>query len=639
MFSLLRQHAGLIALGTVGLSLTVAAGLIVVLSDEPAEPDWQQPAARPEAVSSLGVDAGSGADVIAADIETVVQTRDIWKLAAIHDVHPEQVASSDPASQMIARSAMVTGDDQLVDDLIAQWEGESESPHAWLCMKADRHLRAGAFDQAREVLLSQEFEGDQDAGRQLRLAMLDAADDPLAALERVNTQITRSPRHGDAHLMRAQLLEGLGRLPEARVSYVTALAATPTNPFYRYELASFYRRRGDLRFALQTWEESLDLPSPEPGWLKTAFWSRVAHPQTTDRTMPAETLGGRIGELARFVHDLPDDRFFDDAAFLMLPSARGLKRRHQEVYWLSLLEHLRQNDIDQALDILDKSTFREQSWNVVLEDSLRSLLTFRKTGRLVARTPRSFGGRGAASVHPFVAALSPEYGSEPSESVAEFLQTSDAVAMTLLACGWMEAALRMPHREVCRDDSPHRMAYAMTQAYRSNRSPDEAFRFAIRQPQSPALDTIIGEMHLARGEADEALQMWRLATADPGPAGYRASWMLATELLGRNRLGEAARTVRQHTGLSSAVIGQELLARIALQRGDVEQAVAIYEGIATESIDARLFAIQRRLASGTDNDLTEALEIGEELFAVHPDIPSVRRLVLRLSDLQRERTR
>ena len=644
MLQFFRQYAALLALGIVSTSLVVAGGLAYAMrSAEPERPpsvemareflDAKQPSAALAVARALDAESP---EVVDLEIAATTQQKNVFGLAALYDKHPDAVAEQDAAAQLVARSALMTGDEATVDELLAQWEGKSDQPHAWLCMAADRAFREGDFDAAREILESNSFDGSRDAGRQLRLAMLDAADSPAVALERINELVMQAPRSGDAHLMRAQLLEGLDRLPEARVAFVTALAAVPENPFYRYELASFYRRRGDLRFAMRTWEDSLELNNPEPGWLKTLFWSRVAHP--SQRTLDdAETLKGGFADVVAFLNDLDDERFFNDEAFRRLPTSRAIARRHQEIYWLKLLEALRSGDEPAAIALLDANRFRVQSWNVVLEDALRSLLEFRSGGELSRRTQRSFGGLPAHKVHPFIAALCPAEGSQPDAKLAAFLRSGDAVSMTLVASGWMEAALRMPHSDRCEDAAPHHMAYAMTQAYRSNRTPDEAFQFAMRQPESSALDAVLGEMHLARGEADEAMQMWRLASQDVGPAGYRASWMLAVELLGRDRLNEAERVVNAHADLRHAVIGQELLARIALQRGEVDNAVAIYESIASDSIDARLFAIQRRLARGTDADLQEAQAIGEQLFAVHPDIPSVRRLVLQLNDLNRER--
>ena len=647
VLSFLRTHQTrlVVAAAVGGVAITSLAVGVVVMQRPSQQPidtvataraliDADKPAAALELLAAGSDDSPERTEL---EIEATTQRRDVFKLAALYDVHPEAVSKQDDASQIIARSAMVSGDAATTDELIAQWEGTSDEPHAWLCMKADRHLRSGEFDAARELLESQTFDGAADGGRQLRLAMLEAADDPIVALERINAFLMNAPKHGDAHLMRAQLLEGLQRLPEARVSFVTALAAAPENPFYRYELASFYRRRGDLRFALRTWQDSLTLPRPAPGWLKTLFWSRVAHP--SEATFTDEiAVSGRLGELVEFIAGLDEGVFFDDAAFSILPSSRALTRRHQEVYWLRILELLRTGDDAEAQNLLSTSRFAEQSWNALLEESLRSLLRFRTEDRPTYRTARSFQGRGAASVHPFIAALQPEDRDDISEEFAAFLKSPDAIPMTLIACGWMEAALRMPHSDVCPDAAPHHMAYAMTQAYRSNRDDTDAMRFAMRQPESPALDVAIGEMHLARGEHDAALQMWRLAAADSGAAGYRASWMLAVELLGRDRLDEAERTINRHLDLAAATIGKELLARIALRRGDVDKAVAIYDAIASDSIDARLFAIQRRLARGTDDDIAEAQAIGDQLFAVHPDVPSVRRLVLQLSDLANSRT-
>ena len=649
MLAFLRRHQTTVIAGCVAGGALLAGGLIAyaTLGGDPqpqVDPIAEartlladdQPAAALAMLRQANADEAESPDeVIALKVAANAAQKNVFELAALYDVHPETVADNDEAAQIVARSALFAEQSTTVDELHQAWADRSESPNAWLCVEADRHLRDGEFDEARKVLESQSFDGDRDGGRQLRLAMLDAAADPEVALERIDAFLLTAPRHGDGHLMRAQLLEGLERLPDARVAYVTALAAMPENPFYRYELASFYRRRGNLEFALRTWQESLELATPAPGYLKVQFWSRVAHPAPNVLEPDESTLTGRLGELALYLADLPDGAFFDEKTFEMLPASRAIARRHQEVYWLRILEALRTGDEQKAADLLRQNSFSEQSWNVMLRESLISLLRFRAGESLRMRTPMAFGGRGPESVHPFIAALQPADGAEPSEEFAAFLRSDNAIAMTALACGWMEAALRLPHDSVCPDAAPHHMAYAMSQASRSNRTADEAFAFAKRQPESPALDSLLGEMLLARGDEVGAMQMWRIAAADAGPAGYRASWMLGVELLARQRLDEARRIVTAHDELNRSTIGQELLARIALARGDVDVAIRIYDGIRNESIDARLFAVRRRLARARPEDIAEARAISEQLFAVHPDVPSVRRLLLQINDLER----
>lgn len=587
--------------------------------------DEGKPVEALELLQQVSTDTISEVEQDVIETAARAELRDVFTLSSMYDRKPETVIENEKAARLIARTAIKMKDTDTLDKVEERWAVRGTEPHAWLCLRADRLLAEGKTDEARELLESQEFDGEQDAGRLTRLAMLSATGDLSDALALLDRAVSKAPKSGDAHAFRAQVLESLGRIKEARVEYVTAAAAAPENPFFRLHLADFYQRRNNYYLALDSWEDATEVDGGEIAWMKMLFWSRVTNPRA--ETMPEGVeLPGRYNSLAQLIQRVPTDMFWDEDAFQASVDAAPLARTSQEVYWLRLLENLRVGNDEEALRLIESNRFRRQSWNVVLEDALASLLNYRLRG--VLRGP-DLTADGAGDVHRFVQQLLAGPTAELSAELGVFLETKEAIPAVLLACGWMEAALKMPCKATCPNEAPHYLGYAMCQAYRSNRTPQEAITFAMHQKESPEIDVLVGEMQYAVGKKDEAIASWRVAATDQGAAGYRAAWLLGVELLSRGRVQEAEFVISDHEDLSNAVAGKELLARIALLRGDVRGAEEIYATIRSESLQARVFEIRRRLVAG---DLETAKELAQQLLAAHPDAPSVRKLIVDLND-------
>jgi len=145
---------------------------------------------------------------------------------------------------------------------------------------------------------------------------------------------------------------------------------------------------------------------------------------------------------------------------------------------------------------------------------------------------------------------------------------------------------------------PAWFADGLVRAMWKNRGASTALAAALRQPRSPALDLVIGEILLAEGRRPEALERFRSAAASSDASGPRAAWLFAVEALREKRPTEARQMLENFPALTSDVEGQELLARCAAAEGNDDRAERLYREIAAESAEARAYLSHRAIAAG-----------------------------------------
>ena len=585
-----------------------------------------------EAVRQNRTSGASAAEVSAAETEQInelvgrLDASSLFELSHLYDRSPEAVLTNESAARIIARTADRVGDSETIERVDQTWNGRQTAPHAWLCVDADRLIGRGESDAAIHLLESKEFSGANDVGRLVRLAGLVLRDDPTRSAELLARAVEKAPRTADARLFLGQLYEAAGRMADARVEYVAAVASEPANPSYRLALAEFYRRRGNYRFALDTLEELVQIPGGEVGRGRLLFWARVAEPRDLPVAIPSAD-DDEVNALESILRRLPEFAFWDEAALVASVDGVGLSRRSQEVHWLRVLEHLRGGEDEESLKLVKKNRFASDNWNPLLQDALQSLLSFRLEGRF-APSQAADTTNNDSPLHPLIDILLSRENSQVTAETRAFLHSQEAIPAVLLATGWTEAALRMPCADRCPNEAPHHLAFAMCQAYRRNRSLSDALAFALCQPADPEIDLVIGEMRYANGEREEAISSWRSAAADSGPVGYRASYLLAVELAGRGKSDEAVQVVGRHDLLAASTTGKELLAKLAMQRGDKRRAEALAKSAYDKSIEFQLAEIRRLVAAG---DVAAAKQIAVPILHEYPDSVPVRRL---MRDLQ-----
>jgi hypothetical protein len=555
-------------------------------------------------------------------VAAAARLHQLAQLLALDARWPESIAANEDASLLVARVRLDSGHYDDADKLAALWRNRSAQPQVWFALDVDSLLARKKRAEALALLQSRSFPGPADCGRLSRLALLSVNDLP-AAWSYLAQACVLDPRNTDVRSFRAQILERMGKRPLARVEYVAAYLANPSNLLLRDQLAEFYRRGGDYDDALDTWAGDASQPRCAFIWAHAWFWSRVVRPAKL-----AAPRGDELGPLVGMLRALPADAFWNADRYLHVARAGGYPNQQQEAFWLSLLEMLRTHDDKDAAEALRLTHLPAPSWEPELETALRRILSYRIDGVFNPRgQPILALSTPPDQLHPFFVELDSLAKAErdgrldlPPE-MERLLHGDGCFAAAMLAAGWGEAALRLrPADENC-DGLPDWFAYGYTQALRVNRGVRPALAFAPPQKATPELDLLVGELLLADGQAEAGRQrLLALATQD-SDVGYRAAWLLGGSALAQGHPAEAVRIVQAQPRLLADRAGREMLARAALAEGRVDDADKAYEALAPESAEAKAYLARRAFAR---HDWTGARRYTDELMVLFPDALELR---------------
>lgn len=565
----------------------------------------------------------------ALEIQAHLNMRNIPRLLHLHDTYPHLFLEDEGAALFACRGLMQAGNKTAFDTLRQGWQGREQDAGAWFALDVDTLLVAGKRDLAIQMLTSKQFEGDVEAIRLTRLALLTAPDNLEEAWGYLEEASVLAPYNSDIHLFRGQILERLGKPASARVEYVAAHLAEPDNPRLRDQLAEFYRRQGNMILALSTWSQGLTTSAPGYLWLKSMFWSRMVQPLERDWSK-GPYPEGRLTPLLLYLGQLPDTSLWDEEAFFQVPDRKLFLSSRQELFWLRVVDHLSRGQENQALLLLMRSPFKELSWHPEMEEALMATLRFRKWGAF----PREASSHLSAdkSSHPLFRQLAAK-GSKPSPELAALLQSPEAFSALFLAGGWIEASLRLHRMPEIPESFPGWVPYGLTQAFRYNRGTAEALAFAERQPRTPAMGVLKGELLLAENQINEGLALLSDTAKDNSDAGFRAAWLKAMVLLDQGKIDAAKQAIRQQPRLAKSLPGRELMARIAVAEGKAEEATRLYTAMKKESVEARVWLARQAYF---DERWKDARRLTIELAGISPDTLQFRANLAAISRAEEE---
>ena len=553
------------------------------------------------------------------EIEAHKQLGNVSRLLTLYDRTPEAFSSNESASLLVARALLRVSNEGGYANLRGSWTGREERPESWFMIEADELIGSASPEEAIQLLESRTFGSPADCPRLIRLAILTARDDVRRALDYLDQAYEADPQNPEVLSFRAQILERVGEHDRSEAEYNAAHLADPDNPLYRDQLAEYYRRNEKYALAVRTWEQGMQEPSADFIWFKASVWSRLVQPLRQDPELSAIPKGS-LKPLVEYVLSLELDEFWDGEAFEKLPESRRYERERQEVFWLRLLSLLQAEEENEAKDFIFFSKFHQRSWQPDLELALWRILSFRSNGDInPAGGPAIPPAHDNRINHSFFETLEAWSHSErmrrthdaaPPELVALF-RSEEAFAAAFLAAGWLEAALQLHRLETVPDGFPEWVAYGMTQAFRQNRSNAAAIAYAERQPKTPALEVLIGELLLADDKVEEGMARLAKWTQDNSDAGFRAAWLLGVANIDLARPDETERIVRSQPRLADSVTGQELIARIAVIRGEDERATELYRALEADSIEAKAFLARKAYA---EKDWSTARRLTEELM-------------------------
>jgi tetratricopeptide (TPR) repeat protein len=566
------------------------------------------------------------------DLQVRAELGDLERLREIYYESPQAFADREDSALLVARALINSDDFSSFETVHESWQDRTNRKAEWLILNVDSYLKRGMRDKAIHLLNSSKIDGKDDCMRLIRLAIL-SGDHPQVAWEFLNEAFDIDPRNAIVRSYRGQLREATADYARARIEYVAAFVAEPSNPLMCDQLAEFYRRRGDYHQMLATWREFTTEHATDFIQLKFAFWSRVTLPMDGEPVMMAMPSGGALESLVSLIQETETDRFWPTDSFERqseLPKA--ISARRQEVFWLKVLQAIKDDNSGDAMKFLAEMSPDKQSWNPRLERAIRQILYFRtsRSGMdpdLLLR--QSTDDNDAPDKHSFFIDLDNTHaahrtrssGLKTPESLELVLKHRNVEALACVAAGWLMAGDKLVSIEPWPEGVPDYAPYALTQMLRVTRGPEVALKYAQLQPTSASLDLLVAEINLGLNNEQAAVKLLEeLAQREDG-LGHRAAGLWIILAMEKREYDVASRRLELAQSFQVSVQGQELAGRIAIFLGDDEKATACYEALSEVSLEAKVYLARRAFAI---EDWDRAKALTEELIRLLPDEPQFR---------------
>ncbi len=420
------------------------------------------------------------------------KTFDIPQLVLINEYHPDALAKNEKASLLVAESLVMHENNESYELLREKWRGKESKLQPWAILDADHLLLQGRYSEGAK-LLETKLEGRDEIARLTRLSLLNVAENPEKALDYLSEAQKLDPSDLDVFLYQTKILEKLKKNKEALKVYTNAILKNPKSIFMQDQLADFYIRLGKYPEAIKTWEKALSTTLKDDDYIqgeafvKLYFFDRILHGQKNDwkKYIPLNTP---LKPLISYLLNLKNDEFVNSEAFKSLPHHEEYSDQIQVVYWLSLLDALKQNDQEKALSMILNSPFKEDSVDKSLEMNLLQAIHFQKTGSLLDVSMQEF----AATEHPLLNGLNGRQAL--TEDIQALIKSDEIFSSILLANGWTDAALNLHKMEVIPDHFPSWLKMEISLAMRKNQGDEAALKFASKQSQDAKLNLVAQEM-------------------------------------------------------------------------------------------------------------------------------------------------
>lgn len=531
-------------------------------------------------------------------VETVVGRRNLEDLAAQFRSLPESILAHEKASLLLARSFAHQREDEAFYRILNHWSQRASDTNKWISLEIDHKLLSGDISAAWERLAQIDLHDSLQPNQLIQRAMIRAKTNSVAALKDLNLAFSLNSRSPETRSFRAQILESMGDNDLARVEYIAAHLAEPNNSLWRDQLGEFYRRHQQFDFALRTWAAGEVAETPDYIWLKSAFWSRVAVSNSLPKSPRIST--GNLSNLASMILALPEGQFWNETAFLALNNHEHFRRTRQEVYWLSILQAIKDRNEQSVRTLLRSRPFRTGLWDVYLHEALSSIIRYRRTGRFTSIDYfKSQIHNNTGSQHLLFGLIKgfqrQETIQQQKSTVAPELQAlfkgPNAFTAALIASGWQEAALHLFEStpDTSLSNYPSWFHYGLGQIKRYNDSPEVALTYLQAQKSSDDLQLLIAEILIGLQRIGDAHEILKSLSLIESPEGSRAAWLLAIHLLQEKRFDEAVNFIVLNPNLGETIQGQELRAKAAELTGDLDTAAAIYLAISGDSAQASRF--------------------------------------------------
>lgn len=578
--------------------------------------------------------AEKGKQIRDAELADAVERRDVGAIRQATSPASDSdfpLDLSERADLVLAREALRNRRLEECEAWVESWSGKSRLSGQWMLLKADLMLARGESRQALEFLKAATLEGEEDALRHARLALIQARE-PWKAMASIEEGLRANPRSAELLSFRAQLQEAAGRAADARLDYVAAVLSDPSSPLHRDVLANFQLRIGEPSNAADTWRDAAETTKLGIFAFKAWFWSRICG-VALSRPMP-EIPDAGWGKVMAEIKGLPDGAFMSLSLNHALAGIRGLSQR-PEVIWLHVLEDLRASNWKAAIARIESGFPRSAE-----------LMSPGLAARLLANLAAVSGGDPRVALagkdlpqlplepHPFLREFEEwrKSSSSQEEVFVQWMANPASLAATLFAHGWHGAALDVAGGSGLEPvvGAPAWFDFGYARCLLVRDGPAVARRWIESLPDpSAAVQLTHAEILLTGGEVELGLKQLAGLASGESPHAGRAAWSLALAELDRGNAAEAGRWVRVNPELLASVAGREILARIALVEGKPDEALRVYRDLGEQSADAMIYLSKLAFA---EKNWPEARNWTGKLARRFPAEPQFRKNLLRIDD-------
>lgn len=553
------------------------------------------------------------------ELELVVHLRNISRLEVLISRSPEVLDYHEPAALLWARHLLHLRKTTEYQKIFQYWEDREKNVASWFFLDVDAMLVRGDRDSAVNLLGSMTLSGRDEQQRKIYLSLFQAKSLDQA-WARLAEAYELAPNNPEVRTFSANILESIGNPAAAQREYVAAWLSDTDNPLFRDNLAEFYRRRGNLTQALNTWGTSPEEPTYDFIWMKYYFWSKVYTGRVQNLPKMRKSLNTPLEQALR---KLPHGQYWNETIETQCLALNGNVAAERLTFWFRIIHDLQQRQFSKALKDLQVNEGNATNQAPVLAMALKRILEYQLNGY----TKRSdFSQSTFSNEHVFIQQLFntnlPDQN-HVDESVqlnefVDFVDSPQAIAAAFLATGWMQVALDLDTESTAKE--PDWYSFGMTQAYRYCIGYGPAIAFAERQDSSPALDGLRGELYLASGEVATGMKILDGLRTGNDDAAYRAAWILTMAYLEKNDIQNAELVMNGQADLRDSVAGKAIAARIALARNDSATADRMYRSITDQSVEANVYFARQAFLQ---KDWDSAQRFTQVAISMQPNEPQL----------------
>lgn len=546
-------------------------------------------------------------------VRASIDTANLEQLTYLFEYSP-QIFNKNEKAALLLSDALLQKDDKASFRLLrSNWRGkESEKGH-WLLLDADYLLANGNKQEAITLLKSTSLVGEKEGERYFRLAVLYSGIDLNQSWNYLSESLAKNPNNPEIRAFRGQMLESMGHPQSALKEYRAAAALAPANVFFKDQLAEAYVTSHHYPAAILAWEEAVERDPLDFLLVKLYFWKKVTSSQPLTGYHPKISQKSEFSPLLNYFSNLPANRFWDGSLYKQIVGESRLSDTLESLLWLQVIDALENGNENQAANLLAETKLKTLEWGPDLSAYLQQIIQFRQTGSW----PDQLLPLEESEGHPFFVALAEHRNGEPfPEDIERLLQGGELFSALFLAAGWNEVAIALNKQETSSYGLPDWYVAEFTEALKENRSGAAALAFAKQQQPSPELSLLVAELLIDQGNKTGGMQLLERLAAQNNSVSLRAANLLVNEYLDHGEYQVARELVLRDKNFENSVIGKEVLARIALSRGDTAEATKVYNSIEGQSAEAKSFLARQAYAR---QDWQKALLLTEQLLEIYPE--------------------